>query len=155
MLQRIQSLHLTLTILLSVLFLTGSNFKFIDESGSAIKLAFSGIIRETGGQGSVIIEKALPLSCLIVLIPLVALITIFLFKHRKNQLRVALSGVIIAAILLVLSLYYIFMISTTYSTHIVAGLKMFVPVFILVFNILAYRGIRKDDNLVKSYDRLR
>jgi hypothetical protein len=32
---------------------------------------------------------------------------------------------------------------------------MALPFLQLIFSILAYRGIKKDDQLVKSYDRLR
>jgi hypothetical protein len=32
---------------------------------------------------------------------------------------------------------------------------MILPLAILIFSILASRGIKKDDQLVKSYDRLR
>jgi hypothetical protein len=42
-----------------------------------------------------------------------------------------------------------------FTATIIPGFKMIIPILILVFSILAYLGIRKDDRLVKSYDRLR
>ena len=38
---------------------------------------------------------------------------------------------------------------------IIPGIKMVVPLLILIFGILAQRGIKHDENLVRSYDRLR
>jgi Domain of unknown function (DUF4293) len=155
MIQRIQSLYLSLTILLSLLFLKGSILNFIDKSESVIKITFRWIIRDTGVQGFELIEKILPLSIIIILIPALSLLTILFFKNRKIQLWLALSGIFLAAGLILISSYYIYIVCTKYSTEIIPGFKMVLPVLILIFAILAYRGIRKDDRLIKSYDRLR
>jgi hypothetical protein len=144
-----------LTIFLSFLFLRGANLNFIDNSGSEIKVTFTGIFQNSTGQGLELIEKLLPLSVLIILIPVLSFITIFLFKNRKIQLWLALSLIILICGFIVVSFYYSWLIKTEYGAEIVPGFKMVIPVLILIFAILAYRGIRKDDNLVKSYDRLR
>jgi hypothetical protein len=65
MIQRIQSLYLSLTILLSVLFLKGSYFNFIDESKSVIKITFRGLIRDSEITGYELLEKFWPLSVII------------------------------------------------------------------------------------------
>jgi hypothetical protein len=44
---------------------------------------------------------------------------------------------------------------TKHSTEIVPGIKMALPFLMLISMILAYKGIKKDDDLVKGYDRLR
>jgi len=155
MIQRIQSLYLLLTTLLSLLFLKGSLLSFIDKSGSVLKIAFKGIIRDNGGQGFELIEKLLPLSVVIILIPLLSLITIFFYKNRKIQLWFASFGVILAAGLIIILVYYSYFVNTKYGAAILPGFKMVFPLLILIFAILAYRGIRKDDRLIKSYDRLR
>jgi hypothetical protein len=155
MIQRIQSLYLSLTTLLSLLFLKGSFLNFIDKTGSVIKITFRGILRDKGVQGFELIEKLFPLSVIIILIPALSLITILFFKSRKTQLWLALSGIFLAAGLIIISFYYSCVVSTNYSSEIIPGFKMVLPVLILIFAILAYRGIRKDDRLIKSYDRLR
>ena len=63
--------------------------------------------------------------------------------------------IILSVVLILVSVYYSYIVISRYNTSIVAGFKMAVPVVILILSVLAYRGIRKDDNLVKSYDRLR
>ena len=155
MIQRIQSLYLLLTTLLSLLFLKGSFLNFVDKTGSVIKVTFNGIIRDTGGQGFELIEKLLPLTALIILIPAISLVIIFIFKNRKIQLWLALSVIILIVGFIFVSIFYSWFVITEYGAELVPGFKMVIPVLILIFSILAYRGIRKDDNLVKSYDRLR
>lgn len=155
MIQRIQSLYLLMTTLLSLLFLKGSFLNFIEKSGTVIKITFNGILRDTSGQGFGLIEKLLPVSAFIILIPVFSLVTIFIFKNRKIQLWLALSVIILIVGFIFVSLYYSWFVITEYGAEIVPGFKMAIPVLMLVFAILAYRGIRKDDNLVKSYDRLR
>jgi peptidoglycan/LPS O-acetylase OafA/YrhL len=81
-----------------------------------------------------------------------ALVAIFLFKNRKLQFRITLLTFLVSLINLVL-----FFLQTkqyvpgegTYT--LTAVFAIVVPVFL----ILAMRGIRKDDKLVKSLDRLR
>jgi hypothetical protein len=90
-----------------------------------------------------------------ILIPVLALVTILLFKDRKIQVCCAYVEIILATGLVLASLFYSYLIIVRYNTSIVPGIKMAIPVAILILSILAYRGIRKDDRLVKSYDRLR
>ena len=155
MIQRVQSFYLSLTILLSLLFLKGGNLNFTDKAGSVIKVAFNGIFRNSGGQAFEFIERCRPLSAVILLIPVISFITILLFKNRKIQLWFALSGIILAAGFVLLSVYYTYIISLNYGAQIVQGYKMLIQIVLVIFNCLAYIGIKKDDNLVKSYDRLR
>jgi len=150
MIQRIQTVYLSLTILISVLFLNGAFINFSDESGTVINFTLAGIsgVSETS-------MKTLPVSLLIIIIPVLSLITIFLFKNRTLQLllcKVLLA--LISALVISLVLYsYIFI--SRYNTELVPGVKMAIPVIQFILSYLAYRGIKKDDDLVKSYDRLR
>ena len=155
MIQRIQSFYLFLTTLLSLLFLKGSFLNFVDKTGSVIKVTFNGIVRDTGGQGFEQIEKLLLLTVFMVLIPVLSLVTIFIFKNRKIQLWLALSLIILTCGFIVVSFYYSWFIITEYGAEIVPGFKMVIPLLMLVFAVLAYRGIRKDDRLIKSNERLR
>ena len=155
MIQRKQTVYLSLTILLSLLFLTGSNLNFTDKSGSVMRVAFGGLLRNSGGEGFELIGRYLPLSVLMTLIPVISLITIMLYKNRKIQMRLALSVIILVAGLTIVLCYYSWSVITEYGADIIPGFKMVLPLLMLVFAVLAYRGIRKDDALVKSYDRLR
>jgi hypothetical protein len=120
-----------------------------------IKVTFRGIIRDAGVQGFELIEKLLPLSFIIILIPALSLIIIFFFKNRKIQLWLTLSMIILVLGLIIVSIFYSCFVISKYGAEIIPEFKMVIPVLMLIFVILAYRGIRKDDRLIKSYDRLR
>jgi hypothetical protein len=52
-------------------------------------------------------------------------------------------------------MYVSFRIVSKFDARLIPGFKIILPIVILVLSILAFRGIKKDDQLVKSYDRLR
>jgi hypothetical protein len=106
-------------------------------------------------QSFELIEKLLPLSVIIILIPALSLLTILFFKNRKIQLWLALSVIILVVGLIIVSIFYSWFVISKYGAEIMSGFKMAIPVLMLVFAVLAYRGIKKDDRLIKSYDRLR
>lgn len=155
MIQRIQSVYLLLTTLLTVLFLKGGFLSFAEKTGSAIKISFNGIISVTGSQPAELIEKLLPISILIIFIAALSFITIFLFKKRDIQLWFVRVLILLIVAFIAVSGFYTYNILTKYTATLVPGFKMFIPVLQLIFSILAFRGIKKDDQLVKAYDRLR
>lgn len=155
MIQRIQSLYLSLIFFLSLLFVSGSYLNFTDKSGSVINITFSSIVRYSGLQGITEIEKLFPLTIIFLFIPVLSLITIFLYKNRKIQLLLSAALIVLIFVFIFVSSYYTWFVITTFGTDVVPGIKMVVIAIMLILSILAYRGIRKDDNLVKSYDRLR
>jgi hypothetical protein len=155
MIQRIQSVYLFLTTLLSLLLLKGDIINFMDKSGFVIKVTFNGLFRNLDGQAPELIDKLLPLSVIIILIPVISLITILFFKKRKVQLLLAISVIILSAGLIISSCYYSWFVISKYGATITPGFKLAIPLLIMIFSILAYRGIRKDENLIRSYERLR
>lgn len=155
MIQRIQSLYLSLIFLLSLVFVQGSYLSFADKSGSQIKITITNIVRDSGLQDITVLEKPFPLTVILILIPIISLITIFLFKNRKIQIWLSLALIFIIAAFIGTASYYAWIVTTKYSAEIVPGIKMILMPVMLIFAVLAYRGIKKDDNLVKSYDRLR
>jgi hypothetical protein len=155
MIQRIQSVYLALITLLSLIFFKGSSLIFLEKSGSFIRVGFNGIFRDSTSHFPELIEKLLPLSILIILIPVVSLITLFIFKNRKIQMTISLILIILTIIFIAALIHVSFSIISKFDGTIIPGIKMLLPILIMVLSILAYMGIRKDDKLVKSYDRLR
>lgn len=155
MIQRIQSVFLLLIVLISLLLFKGNFLVFTENTGFVINVTFNGIFRDTNGQGIVMIERLLPLSVLIVLIPVLSLVTIFFFKKRVIQLWLSKVLIGLLSMFILVSCFYIYLIVSKYSGQIIPGIKMVIPLVLLILSILAFRGIRKDDELVKSYDRLR
>lgn len=83
-----------------------------------------------------------------------SLITIFLFKNRKLQFVLGRLNIILNLILLGLFVYHSLSLSGEVATS-EKGIGMFLPIFSIVFLVLANKAIKKDEDLVKSVDRLR
>jgi hypothetical protein len=155
MIQRIQSVYLFLTTLLAIIFLQGSFFNFSDNASAAIKVTLSGIEQGSAAQGFSVIEKLYPLTIAVILIAIFSLAAIFLFKKRNIQAILVKILIVLVVFLIIACVHSIYRITSQHSMQLVPGIKLAFPVLILVFLILAHRGIKKDDDLVKSYDRLR
>jgi hypothetical protein len=83
-----------------------------------------------------------------------SLVTIFLFKNRKLQFVLGRINILLNFILLGLFVYWSLNVSgeTQVSEK---GIGMLIPVISIVFLVLANKAIKKDEDLVKSVDRLR
>jgi len=84
------------------------------------------------------------------IIIVVALISIFLFKDRKTQLRVVIAGIILSFILMIL---YFMDVKNYDKGHF--ALTAILAVLVPVSFCLAARGIYRDQKLIKSLDKLR
>lgn len=83
-----------------------------------------------------------------------SLVTIFLYHNRKLQFVLCRLNIILNLILLGLFVYHSLTVSGEVATS-EKGIGMFMPIFSIVFLVLANRAIKKDEDLVKSADRLR
>ncbi len=87
-------------------------------------------------------------------VAVLAIIAIFLFKKRQHQFVLNRLNMILNLFLLGFFVYRSLNLSggTAVSEK---GIGMLIPVFSIVFLVLANRAIKKDEDLVKSVDRLR
>jgi hypothetical protein len=153
MIQRIQTLWLILITVFSGLLLTGTIVEFTGTS-SVYDLS-AGCISTVGENNLITIQKTVPLMIILVLAPILSTITIFLYKYRKIQIKLSfvISGLIILSVLL--GVYYSVQFMKSVEAGIIFNIKLLLPFLSLLFAVLAFKAIRKDKNLVKSYDRLR
>ncbi len=111
---------------------------------------------EREGRHTETVDHAWMLVVMSAIIPLITLVTIWLYKHRQLQIRLTVFNS-----LLMLGYYGMFFLYLYYfkgryeaeAVHVL--LPAIFPLVCIVLNILAIRGIAKDDALVKSYERLR
>ena len=84
-----------------------------------------------------------------------ALVSIFLFRNRKLQLRlVALTLIgVLAGIALAVALFV--QQGIAIDSSIQDGIGAYLPLVAIIALALAYRFIKKDERLVRSMDRLR
>ena len=85
---------------------------------------------------------------------LISLVTIFLFKNRKLQFVLGRLNILLNLILLGLFVYWSLMVPGE-SNISEKGIGMLIPFISIVFLVLANKAIKKDEDLVKSVDRLR
>src|SRR5437763_16533348 len=139
MIQRFQSLWLLLAAIFA--FFT---FKLPFYSGSRI---IKGI-----KQPDVRLDATSQILILILtgIVILLCLVALFLYKNRRRQLTLTIINIILSIILL--TLYFLQM--QKFETGIISLSCLFV-LAIPIFLVLAARGIWKDENLIKSLDRLR
>ena len=85
---------------------------------------------------------------------LLSLITIFKYNNRKSQFMLGRLNIILNFILLGFFVYQSLKVSgeTAVSEK---GIGMLLPIVSIVFLALANKAIKKDEDLVKSVDRLR
>ncbi|WP_062061959.1 DUF4293 domain-containing protein [Aquimarina longa] len=83
-----------------------------------------------------------------------SLISIFLFKKRQLQFVLGRINILLNFILLGVFVYWSLTVSgeTKISEK---GIGMIIPVISIVLLVMANKAIKRDENLVKSVDRLR
>jgi len=155
MIQRIQSLYLLLTALLSALLFSGSILNFTNNAGTTIQVTFSSLMKLSSGQPPETVDRLILLTVVLILIPLVALVVLLLFKKRAIQIKLTILLIALVSFLILACIHSSYLIMSKYPVSFIPGFRVFVPVLMLIFSILALRGIKKDDDLVKSYDRIR
>jgi hypothetical protein len=104
----------------------------------------------TGNTAEVKTETNIISLLLVAATGIISLIAIFMYSNRKTQIRFTL----IALLLSVIAVGYLFLLTKDFAD----GTLSLTSVFALlppVFLFLAWRGIYKDEKLVRSMDRLR
>ncbi|MBT8186800.1 MAG: DUF4293 family protein [Croceitalea sp.] len=136
MIQRIQTLYLVIVVLLA-----------------AVLPFFFNLWIETE-QGPIFANNEIMISIAFYAVAILAAIAILLFKNRQNQFVVNRLNMLLNLFLLGFFVYRSLNLSgeTAVSEK---GIGMLIPVFSIVFLVLANRAIKKDEDLVKSVDRLR
>ena len=84
-----------------------------------------------------------------------SLLSIVSYKKRQNQFVIDRLNIILNLILLGLFVYRSLNLSGETITVSEKGIGMFLPIVAIVLLVLANKAIKKDEDLVKSVDRLR
>ena len=142
MIQRIQSIYLLIVITLSAML--PYVFKLWEDSKNEVYAL--DLFSEMS-----LLAKLVPVFFLIT--ALIAFIAIFKFKNRKLQFVLGRIIILINLFLLGILIYLSLTIPGEASSE--KGIGMFIPIVVIVFAVLANKAIKKDEDLVKSVDRLR
>ncbi|REH45819.1 uncharacterized protein DUF4293 [Tenacibaculum gallaicum] len=144
MIQRIQSIYLLVAGIIS----GGLTFLFSLWSNSQTNTVY--VLDLFSGNST--LENSIPV--LFFISALVAIVTIFLFKNRQLQFVLNRLNILINLFLLGLLIYLSQTLSGEASVS-EKGIGMFFPIVVILLLVLANRAIKKDEDLVKSVDRLR
>ena len=87
---------------------------------------------------------------------LLALVAIFLYSNRRLQMRLTIFAVVAIVVGIAFGIVYFVNNSTGLNdVQIADQAGVYLPVLSLIFALLAYRYINKDEKMVQSMDRLR
>lgn len=160
MIQRIQSVYLALAALISAFMLIPfGKWPLAKFYGETVTLHFHSLYIENLIPGEVSPFSdyfTWPLVAGLVLVVVFALISIFLYKNRSTQMLWIKVNIFISLVILGGYFFgYIPILEKDLNTLAIYNFSSFFPALILMFLVLAYRGVKKDDKLVKSMDRIR
>lgn len=155
MLQRVQTIWLFFaTAAIFCLFLF-PYLQVLNADGTAKALKVTGVYQDINGQ-VVQTEPFLPLTIATVILGLIPFVIIFFYRDRKKQITICYL-----TILAILG-YSFWLVQTARNVlgNITLqagnyGIGVILPSLAILFIILALRGIRNDEKLVRSADRLR
>lgn len=150
MIQRIQSLYLLLIFIgcICIFFFPLANYL---EYQFTI-LGAKQLVSET----TLILKlNTIPLIVIISVIGILSLITIFLYKNRPLQIKLSRIILLLNIIFIVIVFFYTDIIEKKIHNTSQYSISSFIPLITLILSFLTVRAIRKDEELIKSADRLR
>lgn len=155
MIQRIQTVYLALAaILLVVPTVFNLNWASVDsEEGSfalsSVSINRTGVVTEVE-SGAFLIAAAIGLALLI------TVYAILQFKNRKFQMKLVQGAMALQVVVPALVFFYASKMADMAESDAVSYSPLLATFVVnIILCILAYRGIKKDEALVRSADRLR
>lgn len=157
MLQRIQTVYLAIVVIAGFVLIVMPLALFYHELYGNYKLFVYGLqCMDPDPRIQVSIWFTSPLFVLVCLSVILAILTILSYKNRILQIRLVTFNILLNILLVVLFfLFYSGKIEELTKITPEYQIGVFLPLVSLVFLVLANRAIRKDEQLVKSADRLR
>ena len=152
--QRIQTIFLLLAaIALGLLFAPFMSFFTVSGSQEHVQASEVGVLAD----GIFNIQDHIVFPILIVVAVLPSIAAIFLFNNRTLQLTLSRFTLVVCIIILLLTGVFFYLdYQLIKADSLVSGeFGLLSPVLGVIFSLLASRGIKKDEQLVKSSDRLR
>ena len=144
MIQRIQSVYLLLASLFSGVIVLFTSF-WIQNDGSTINFLDFFVVKN---------NLLLIVGILFYSSSLLSFVSIFLYPKRSKQLLLGWLNLILNLIIIFMLIYYLQSLPGEISIS-VKGIGMFIPLISFGLILLSNRAIKKDEELVKSVDRLR
>jgi hypothetical protein len=153
MIQRIQTLYLFASLVLIALIFLVPVAELTYGNSQHVIFRITGFYDDVSGS---LILPAIPVLILVSVIACLYIISIFLFKRRIIQVRLCVINMVLLAGLVGLYIYHLaFFLKKVPGVDYKPELSFLFPIIALILTYLAFRGIRKDENLVRLAERLR
>ncbi len=152
MLQRIQSVYLGLAVLLSVGLFVWPIGSFSADNSELILSVFG--LTTTKGE---IITMTYPIVILTGIITFLLLFQVFNFKRRIRQIQTGIAVIVLIVFWYLINGIYIYHYFMDFDIFLSVkpSVGAFIPLAMIVFILLGNKYIRKDEELVRSVDRIR
>lgn len=155
MLQRIQTLYLLIIVVLSGFVLFSPVADLFDKPNALLYVVDFKGVSLVQPAGNIFQFSVWGLTAISAIVPVISLITIFLYKKRMLQVRLSFFNmVLMAGFYGLLFLYLWFAGQRLHAEWNLRFIDAF-PLINIVLDFLAIRAIAKDEALVKSLNRLR
>ena len=153
MIQRIQTIYLAISLILFSFLLFLPFIKY--DTSEGIFEFFALGLKNTSQNPTQMIISAIPVLVLIIIIIAIQIFTIIKFKNRMLQIRLSFLSIflMIGVYILVIAYNYFGFEITAISTSF--QFSMIIPVLSIILTYMANRKIKKDEDLVRSVDRIR
>lgn len=155
MIQRIQTVYLFLVFVFALLFLIFPKGS-IDINGVVYSIK-SWSINSADGAEKLDYSNILGVVSMIIpfIIMILSIYTTLLFKNRLLQIKLGKINIFLHVILVVSTFFFLDGIKSNYTGEFSYGVGLVFPLLSMVLVLLAGKAIRKDEELVRSADRLR
>ena len=161
MIQRIQTVYLALVIILSFVGLISTIGEYY-VAGQSVATFSNFTFNATGAFKGYQSTGPYCLGILLIMVIFLSLMSIMLFRKRMRQLRLTIvSTILLVGYVAAYALFAYFYRENLALIKPDAGVMFHIrfigvfPVLSIILNILAIQGIRKDEAIVRSLDRLR
>lgn len=155
MIQRIQTVYLFLVFLFALLFLIFPKGS-IDINGVVYTIKSWSIVSADGTEK---LDSPSILGIVSMIIPFIIMVlsiyTTLLFKNRLLQIKLGKINIFLHVILVVSTFFFLDGIKNNYSGEFTYGVGLVFPLLSMILILMAGKAIRKDEELVRSADRLR
>lgn len=154
MIQRIQTVYLLAIIILIALCIYMPIVDMSTSDGTVYQFTMKGYFELRGG----VKQMVQPLTSLVVsgyLLMGLLLVTIFLYKVRRLQMRLSIYAIAMQIGLGFIFLYVIKSVKNELDATVYYHVNILFPFIGAILSYLAFRSIKKDEEMVRSYDRIR
>lgn len=151
MIQRIQTVYLLLSVLCSALCLYMCLGELVSLTDAFHSQMYNLAVKNADGMLSF---GVFPLFLVLALETSLALVTIFLYKKRTLQISLCTMSLFLLVTWYAIALYFVAIGEYSQYTF-KPKVAFFLPIVSFILVILAKKGVKKDERLVRAADRIR